>query len=39
VIVNHSRPSASTRAITGKRYSDHLSDAGFDVPPPRTGRG
>jgi phage terminase large subunit len=24
----------NSNAITGKRYSDHLSDAGFDVPPP-----
>jgi phage terminase large subunit len=29
----------NSNAITGKRYSDHLSDAGFDVPPPMPNQG
>jgi phage terminase large subunit len=29
----------NSNAIAGKRYSDHLSDAGFDVPPPMPNQG
>jgi phage terminase large subunit len=29
----------NTNAITGKRYADHLREAGFDVPPPTPNQG
>jgi phage terminase large subunit len=39
VICHLPHDGVNSNAITGKRYSDHLSDAGFDVPPPMPNQG